>query len=238
MFYKAEDEKAENLQGLLEELDTHAQEVLVKAFIYEVSNSSRDVNAFSAAVSLLNGKLGIGIAGPVHDNSLRLNIADAQVVISAFNSDNRFKQVSAPSLRVKNGKNSRFTVGTETPVITSTTQTNSGNPVQSVAYRSSGVILDITPRIYDDSIELDILQEISSFVPTTNGVNNSPTLIKREIKTTINTEEGELIILGGLDEKRSSRQKTGLKFLPSFLHNRDNLDDRSDILLVMQVQRL
>jgi len=238
VFFKADFDTAENLQALLEQIDTHAQEVLVKAYLYEVSNTSRDVTAISAAISLLNGKLGLSLDGIQSANQLKLSITDAELVISAFKSDNRFKMVSSPSLRVKNGKNSRFTVGTETPTIGSTTLTDAGQPIQSVQYRSSGVILEITPTIHEETIDLVINQQLSSFVPTTTGVNNSPTLTKREIMTTVSTTDGQLIILGGLDETRTSNQNLGFKFLPDFLRNKDKSEDKSDILLVMQVTRL
>ncbi|ABE49725.1 type II and III secretion system protein [Methylobacillus flagellatus KT] len=239
VFYRADESKQDMLKTILADLDRPANEVVVKAYIYEVTNTVRDLNAISAAVSLLNSRLGITIEnGATQSNQLKLSLPNIDVLISAFDSDNRFKQVSAPSLRVKNGKNSRFSVGTETPTIASTTQTNNGNPVQSIIYRPSGVILEITPKILAETIELDITQQISSFQPTTTGVNQSPTLLKREIKTVVNTRDGELILLGGLNESRLSKQRQGLSFLPRLFNANTDSDEKSDILLVMQVQRL
>ncbi|MPS49039.1 hypothetical protein [Methylobacillus sp.] len=239
VFYRADESKQDMLKTILADLDRPANEVVVKAYIYEVTNTVRDLNAISAAVSLLNSRLGITIEnGQTQSNQLKLSLPNIDVLISAFDSDNRFKQVSAPSLRVKNGKNSRFSVGTETPTIASTTQTNNGNPVQSIIYRPSGVILEITPKILAETIELDITQQISSFQPTTTGVNQSPTLLKREIKTVVNTKDGELILLGGLNESRLSKQRQGLSFLPRLFNANTDSDEKSDILLVMQVQRL
>lgn len=239
VFYRVDDNKQEMLADLLAELDRPADEVVVKAYIYEVTNSQRDVNAISAVASILNSRLGITINnGASQSNQLRLSLPHVEVLISALDADNRFKQVSAPSLRVKNGKNSRFSVGTETPTISSTTQTNNGNPVQSITYRPSGVILEVTPKILAETIELDITQQISSFQPTTTGVNQSPTLLKREIKTVVNTKDGELILLGGLNESKVSKQRQGLGFLPWLFNANTDSDEKSDILLVMQVQRL
>lgn len=239
VFYKAPETRLELIQQVLLDLDKPSNEVVVKAFIYEVTNTVRDVNAISAAVGLLNSRLGFTIQnGQTQANQIKVNLPDIEMVISAFDSDNRFKQVSAPSLRVKNGKSSRFSVGTETPVIANTTQTTIGNPVQSIVYRPSGVILEITPRILAETIELDISQQLSSFVPTTTGVNQSPTLLKREIKTVVNTKEGELIMLGGLNESKVSKQSTGFGFLPKIFNSKNDQDEKSDILLIMQVQRL
>ncbi|WP_195742152.1 hypothetical protein [Methylobacillus flagellatus] len=85
---------------------------------------------------------------------------------------------------------------------------------------------------------MDITQQISSFQPTTTGVNQSPTLLKREIKTVVNTRSGELILLGVLNESWLSKQRQGLSFLPRLFNANTNSDEKSDILLVMQIQRL
>lgn len=46
-------------------------------------------------------------------------------------------------------------------------------------------------------------QQISDFASTRSGVNNSPTLTKRSLITTVSTRDGELIVLGGLTQDKS-----------------------------------
>lgn len=46
--------------------------------------------------------------------------------------------------------------------------------IQSVEYRSAGVILSVTPQIFDAGIDLHVDQQISDFVRTETGVNGSP----------------------------------------------------------------
>lgn len=113
-----------------------------------------------------------------------------------------------------------------------------GNPVQSVEYKPSGVIFDLKPQVREIGIDLTINQQLSTFIPTTTGVNNSPTLIKREISTRIGAVDNDVIVLGGLDEDKSSSDSSGLSFLPSFLKSKGGQNSKTQILLVLQVQKI
>lgn len=113
-----------------------------------------------------------------------------------------------------------------------------GQAVQSVEYRSSGVIFDVRPVVKESIIDLDITQQLSNFVKTTTGVNNSPTLTKRELKTKVGMEDGDVIVLGGLTESKDTNTRDGLSFLPRFLHTTGYEQSSSEILLVLQVQRV
>ena len=82
-------------------------------------------------------------------------------------------------------------------------------------YRSSGVILDLRPVVRDQGIDLTVFQQISSFAATTTGVNTSPTLQKREITTTVGVRDGEMVVLGGLSDERSTEARTVCRFFRS-----------------------
>ncbi len=86
-------------------------------------------------------------------------------------------------------------------------------PLQSVEYRSSGVILPVTPQILADVVELTIDQQLSDFVKTDTGFNNSPTLTKRQVKTQVAVSDGDIILLGGLAKSKLSSANTGFSFL-------------------------
>lgn len=124
------------------------------------------------------------------------------------------------------------------PVLGNVQLDKNGNPVQSVEYRPSGVILDITPEIRDEVIDLVINQQLSNFIPTTTGVNNSPTLIKREISTQVGAGPDDVIILGGLKEEKNSTDQSGFPFLPRFLWSKGVQNDTTEILLVLNVKRI
>lgn len=105
------------------------------------------------------------------------------------------------------GNQGRFSVGSDVPVLSSVTYKDNA-PVQSVEYRSSGVIFTVKPLITREIIALDVTQQLSNFAKTETGVNNSPTLIKREISTNVNLQDGDIIVLGGLAENKDSEANT------------------------------
>lgn len=239
LIYKTDIDKHAIIEAMLNDLDKSTNDLMVKVYLYEVTKSAREGSAFNAALNLLKGKLGVTLqTGANLANTVTLNLPNVDAVFSAFATDNRFNVVSSPSLRVKHNKLSRFSVGSEVPVLGSVTQNQNQAPTQSINYKQSGVILEITPQILATDIELQINQQLSNFVPTTNGVNNSPTLIKRELNTTITTKDGDLIFMGGLDETKSNAQSTGLSWLPKLFNAKSLEDDKTDILLVLHVQRI
>lgn len=110
--------------------------------------------------------------------------------------------------------------------------------MQSVEYKNSGVILDIEPTIRGDVTQLSVSQQLSNFVQTLNGVNNSPTLIKRELSSIVDTHDGDVIIMGGLEEHKDNASSSGFTWLPRFLRSNSKDSSSSDILLILHVTRL
>lgn len=236
--FQGTEKEIATLQKLLEQIDVPFPEVFVRGMVYEVTTGDKTTNAFSLALSILSGKIGINIgATATAPNSITISSGSIDAVLGALSSDKRFQSVSSPSLRVKSGSSARFSVGSDVPVLGQAQLDRLGNVVQSVEYKPSGVIFSVQPQIRDAIIDLSISQQLSTFVQTTTGVNNSPTLIKREISTTIGAASGDLIILGGLDEDKTSKDNTGLSFLPAWTRSSGHDSSRSQILLVLQVQR-
>lgn len=176
--------------------------------------------------------------GVVSGNSLTLRTGALDTVLSALSTDSRFRTVTTPSLRVRSGGDARFSVGSDVPVLGSVQLDKNGNPIQSVEYKPSGTIFQVKPTVRESSIDLDILQQISNFVQTTTGVNNSPTLQKRELKTVVTAKDGDLLVLGGLDQDKDGSDSSGVSFLPDWLRSRGSEKSKTQILLVLQVQRL
>jgi type II secretory pathway component GspD/PulD (secretin) len=226
------------LVKLLDQVDVAQGEVVVRAVVYEVRRSATDASALSIVGELLKSKVGIQFGAAVAGNTLSIAFGGFRALASALATDARFRQVSAPNVRVRSGETARFTVGNETPVLGSVTTTQGGSAVQSIDYRPSGVILDIVPIVRQDQIEVKVNQQISSFTTTTSGVNNSPTLLKRELLTTLGVAPGETIVMAGLEDSRRNQDRTGLTFLPRWLDSKGETEDATEVLLVLDVQRV
>lgn len=232
------------LQKILAQVDISGGQVLVRGALYEVQTSTGEGSAFQMAASVLSGKFGIslGAAGSVLGNSMSFkNIGSLSIdaVLSALSTDSRFKVVSSPSLRVRDGATAKLTVGQEVPVLGALSfPQGAGQAVQSVEYRSSGVIFDLTPQIREAVVDLNVSQQVSNFINTTTGVNGSPTLTKRELATTVTMADGDVIVLGGLNENKESSAQSGLPFFPALMRSNSKDQSKSEILLILQVTRI
>lgn len=227
------------IKQLLPSIDTVIDEIVVTGYVVEVSTTEKEGNGLSLIANLFNSKLGIEINSgysPSSGNLITFKSGSFSALAELFNKDSRFKVVSSPQLRVKNGANASFSVGSDVPVIGSTTYQD-GKPIQSIEYRSSGVLFNISPQIRKNSIDLAIQQQLSNFVKTETGVDNSPTLIKRDVNTQVSVKSGEIIVLGGLAETKNSDSSTSFSFLP-ILKSTGKENSKTDIIVVLHTERI
>ena len=242
---KAKPEQIRLAKKVLGEVDRPVPEMLVKAVVLEVQTSRTEGSAVNLVASLLKSGIGLGasIGGSASDkNAVTFKVDTAGLSIdalwSAISSDKRFKVVSAPQIRVKSGSSARFAVGSDTPVLGAVNYQGNGQSVQSIEYKPSGVILDLRPEIRGELAELKVFQQLSSFARTETGVNNSPTLLKRELNTSVVVAQNDVVLIGGLDEEKTTADDVGLFFLPSWLRSHSEDKTRSEIVLMLHVERV
>ena len=153
----------------------------------------------SGAVDSLIGQqgAGFGVGGRSGDTLFG-------AIVTALERDEQSTVLSKPfNLTLDNGT-SELLVGQQIPVATGETLgSDNSNPFRTVTRQDIGIKLNVTPRITaDDTIHLDIFQEVSSIAPTlTTGANDFVTNL-RQITTTVLADDGEIIVLGGLIEQR------------------------------------
>jgi general secretion pathway protein D len=226
------------LQKLLEQIDLPVGEVMVKGVVYEVTTTSAEGSAFSLAAAILGQRFGVNIGKTVAGDSFSITTPNFNAVVGALNSDNHFKSINNASLRVKSGATGHLSVGSDVPVLGSVTVASGGISQQSVTYQPSGVIFNLSPTIRDGSIDMVIDEQISSFVATTTGVNNSPTLIKRQMSTTVGAGNDDVIVLGGLDQDNGNKGSTGAGFLPAFFRSMASDSTKTEVLLILNVHKI
>ena len=237
LIFKTSVVEIEKIKSLLKRFDVRPREVVVRGKIFEVTTKKTDASSLSIVADVFK-KAGLAVSnGAKLVNYLSFRDKRVNAYWSALNGDDRFKLLSEPSLRIKSNTTASLTVGNDVPTLGSVTYQD-GQPVQSVTYRSSGIIFEITPEVLDGVINLSVRQELSNFAETTSGVNNSPTLVKREIKTNISANSAELIVLGGLIENKNTASTAGLSFLPAFLSAKSNSNDKTEIILSLYVELL
>lgn len=237
LIFKSSGIEIEKIKSLLKKFDVRPREVVIRGKIFEVTTKKSDASSLSIIADVFE-KAGLAVSnGAKLVNYLSFRDKRVSAYWSALSSDDRFKLLSEPSLRIKSNTTAALTVGNDVPTLGSVTYQD-GQPVQSVTYRSSGIIFEITPEVLGDVINLSVRQELSNFAETTSGVNNSPTLVKREIKTNVTANNAELIILGGLIENKDTASTAGLSFLPAFLSAKSNSNDKTEIVLSLYIELL
>lgn len=237
LFLGSDKEKA-RLVKLLAQVDTPSGEVVIKGYIYEVGKNASQASALDLFMSVLNSKISVTLgAGTGIANSLRIKTSSIDLVASALNTDGRFKVVTSPYTRVRSGSTARFVVGAEVPILGSILTNPNGQAQQSVEYRSAGTIFEVSPKVRDKSTDVDLFQQISSFVSTETGVNGSPTLNKRELRTSLTVDDGEIMVIAGLNDSKDEETKSGLWFLP-FATSQSSGKRNSELLILLEIKKL
>ncbi len=223
--------------ALLEQIDFKPATVEVSASWVEVTHQTGGGLGVSIAASVLGQKFAASLGTTNSGSALSLTGTNFSLVLDALNSDSRIKQVSNSRMLGDAGEKIMFTVGDSTPTISSTSTNMAGNPVQNVVYQASGVITNVTANVLGSGkIHLTIDGEISSFQPTTTGVTGSPTLIKRQLKTVVTTQDGEVLLIGGLNSSNTTTSNTGWAFLPSSWTSKADSGIQTDLVLVLSAR--
>ncbi|EJQ4524433.1 type II and III secretion system [Escherichia coli] len=228
------------LKQLLPLVDVPAHGVMVTGGIYEVQTGKTEGSGLALAAKLLSGRLGVNLGlttSPSMGNYVSFSTASLDAILELFRTDSRFRVVSTPHLRVNSGQESTLSNGEQVPVLGSVSYQD-GQAVQSVTYRDSGVIFRIKPVVTEENISLHVNQQLSNFVQTKTGVNDTPTLIKRELDTTLTLRDGDVVMLGGVSEHKVTDAKTGLSFLPDIMGQKSGEETKTDLVVLLQVKKV
>ena len=233
------EEKRAKVRKLLEQLDQKPVVMNVRAALVEFTDSKDDSFSLGAVLDVLGGRLQLALnAGTVASgNFARLKTGSIDAVLKAINGDSRFRFRTQPSLRLVDGERGRLMVGSEVPVRGQLTLSKDGTPIQSIEYRSSGLVLTVQPRALDGRFIANVVQEVSSFAATSTSNIDSPTLNKRQIEATVDAEDGEVVVLAGLDEENVSEGSSGLSWLP-FNTSRTSSSRNTQLFVLLEFKRL
>lgn len=235
LVYYGTEQDIEMVKRILPTIDTTPDEVVVSGYVFEVQTGQYDGSGFLLAAKVISDKFNISLGSNVSATNDFINIKTGSIdaIYSLLKTDNRFSVVSSPRLRVKNNTEATFSVGAEVPVLGSVT-VSGDNATQSVEYRNSGVLFKVQPSIKVKAIDLNIQQQLSNFVATDTGVNNSPTLLKRDVSTNVVMSDGDIILIGGLAEQKDSNTSSGW----SFFGSRSQENTKTDIVVMLQVRKV
>ena len=207
---------------LLERLDNMPMQVLVEVLVAEVSLT--DEWQYGVEWFIRNNNTGVE-SGEIGFKKTGLNFNltfDSQKnVFDLFDvlaTNNDFSILSSPQVLVLNNETATVNVGEQVPIVTSQTSDTVGSATttsnQTVQYKDTGVILNVTPRInYDGIIIIEIDQQVSSVKDQTTGGIDSPTISTKSVKTKLAIKDGQSILMGGLISKEETKNNSGVPFL-------------------------
>jgi general secretion pathway protein D len=211
------------IEATLKRLDIIPLQVLIEATIAEVtlSNDLRYGLEWFFSRGNFDFKFSDSSTGDVVSAfpgfSLLFSSSDAAVVLNALTEVTNINVVSSPQLMVLDNESALLNVGDQVPISTqsSVSTTDTDAPiVNSIEYRDTGVVLEITPRVNASGlVVLDIIQEVSDVIPTDTSEIDSPTIQQRRIETTVAVQSGETVALGGLIRDNRSDGVSGVPVL-------------------------
>ena len=231
-----------SLRAVIQQLDIRRAQVHIEAIIAEVSlDTSNELGVqwlldggddgpvmstqFSAAgagtiTSIASGVIPDGLAlglGEIKDSGLSFI-----TLIRALSGDSETNLLSTPSIVTLDNQEAEIIVGQNVPFVTGETSTTGSsvdvtNPFRTIERQDIGVSLKVKPQINEgDTITMEIEQEVSNISGSATGAVDLVTN-KRSIQTTVQLEDGEMLVLGGLIDENvvESQQKVpGLGDIP------------------------
>jgi general secretion pathway protein D len=164
--------------------------------------------------------------------------------LSALAAVTKVKVLSAPQVMVLDNEPARLQVGQQVPVLTGTAQstlTSTAPIVSSVDYHSTGVIMQVTPRVNSGGlVTLDIAQEVSDVAAAQiNTVAGSPTFNDQTFRTRVAIQDGQTVGMAGLIRDNASEGNGGfpflkdIPFLSTLFSSQNNTRMRTELLVLI-----
>ncbi len=240
------------IRSVIEKLDKSVPLALIEVLIAEVTLTDQEKTGveylFRGSISDYGlvgklGGLGIGESGL----SVILDSAgETRALLNLFYRDDRVVIRSRPRLLVKSGETASIDVGNEIPVITRISDdkrqsADSISILQDVTYRKTGVQLEIKPIVQANGlVDLQISQQLSEARPTAaTSLAGTPTILNRQISTSLTLRDGGSLLLGGLISGSQSAGETGIPILGELpqigrLFRADSVEkDRTELMIMV-----
>lgn len=184
---------------------------------------------------------------PGFSYSLLNGAGGIKATMNALSTVTHVEVLSSPNLMVLNNQTASLEVGDQVPVSTGSAISTVGSNapiVNSVDYRDTGVILQITPRVNDSGLVLlDISQEYSQVDNTTPASTqnpiDSPVISERKIISSIAVQDGQTVAIGGLIGDDITKTRNGVPILSAIpvlgalAGSRNNTRVRTELLVLL-----
>jgi general secretion pathway protein D len=237
------------IESMLAKIDIVPLQVRIDATIAEVTLNDnlrygtqfffKDGGLQGVLSNLTNGAVGGTFPGFV----LAQTSGAVRFALSALQEVTNVRVLSSPQVMVLDNQAARLQVGDLVPYITQTaisTDSSDAPIVNSIAYRETGVILQVVPRVNASGlVSLDISQEVSDVRATDTSTIDSPTFLERKVRSRVVVQDGQTVGLAGLIRDNVAEGNSGTPFLKdvplvgSLFGTQDNTRTRTELLVLI-----
>jgi general secretion pathway protein D len=205
----------EKIQGIIQELDTKRDQVLVEALIVEITLNDDQTLGFDLATIFETGiedadvvvqsntglqseALQVGGLPGLTVGLLNGTIPDAYAILNASKEISDLKILSTPEIVTMDNHEATINISEQIPFLTSSRVDENNNVIQTFDYRDIGIILRLTPQINKNGyVTMEINQEVRKIIEGTRALEN-PSVFKREITSKVTVRDTRTIVIGGL----------------------------------------
>ena len=154
------------------------------------------------------------------DSNVIVGITDPAFILNLHADDGDTTTLANPRIRVKNREKAKVHIGDRVPVITTTTNQNTGSVAESVNYLDVGLKLEMEPLVFlDNDVQIKLSLEVSNIV---KEIKTSTGLLAyqvgtRNTSTALRLKDGETQVIAGLIKREGTNSSTkvpGLGDLP------------------------
>lgn len=245
----------QQVQVLIDELDSRSPQVLLEATIVEVilNDSSKlgvqwqfltnrnPLTSFSQATQdsagLLSDSASLSTASGLSVGLL--SPGDYATLINLLASDNSATVLSAPHLMASNNKEANLRVGDEIPFLKEFRLDADNNPIRTFERQQVGLNLKFTPSIAENrDVSMALGITISSVRPGGTTDNNEFTTSEREINTNVVVKDRQTLVISGLMRDNVTDNSAGIPGLrktavgPLFGNQESNAEKGELLILI------
>lgn len=198
----------ERVRAIVEELDTHVPQVLIKVLIAEVTHDrSQDlgvewsiINPGSTDSTVLETDFGLAnLSGGL---IFRLLETDIQATLRALETVGKLDVLSRPYILAHENQEASINVGQRVPFITNSRILDDGDVLNTIEYEEIGISLTVQPHINPAGlVVMDVNPVISSISDSTIQLSeavDATIFNNRSATSRVAIKDGQTIVIGGL----------------------------------------
>lgn len=196
---------------VVKQLDVRVPQVLIEAMIVEVVLTKDTEFGVEWKWAATRGSTGIDTSTffdidrtGAKGFRFKLLRGGLEAFMNALRQTSRVRVLSTPNITAQDNEYATINLGQRVPYVAYNYASTFGT-TRGFGYQDVGITLDILPRIGPTGgVQLYLLQT-SNEARATPGMPEQPTIITREAETTVDINDGETMVIGGL--MRTSRSK-------------------------------